>query len=519
MSPAAAPMMSSSRKWAIAATAALGALMEIVDTSIVNVALSDMQSTLGATLSEVGWVITSYAIANVVVLPLTSWLGAIFGKKRYYMFSLVGFTVASFLCGISTSLWTLVLARTLQGLTGGGLLSKAQSILFETFPPEEQPMAQALFGVVAIAGPVIGPTLGGYIVTNLDWRWIFFINIPIGIASISLAGNFLPADTEAPVKVKSDIPGLLLLFIGLGSLQWVLEEGQSEDWFESKLVLSATVAAVAGLVLFVWRELSIEHPCVDLRVLRHRALAAGSVFSLVLGATLYGALFAIPVFSQVIMHLTAQQTGLLLAPGALLAAFAMPVVGKLLRSVDPRILIGGGACTLLIAVLKLGHLSVETGEDDLFWPMIIRSIGTVFMFLPLSIAAIGGVPKQEMGKATAFYNLTRQLGGSMGVAFLTTYLSGRIVVNKAAISAHLLATDPRVHERLARTTGALMSRGIEEGHAHEMAIRSLAGTVAREGMIRSFNDAFYATAILIVVTLPVVFFLRRPKTAVVVDAH
>lgn len=519
MSAVAAAPIPAARKWAIAATAALGALMEIVDTSIVNVALSDMQSTLGATLSEVGWVITSYAIANVVVLPLTAWLGAMIGKKRYYMFSLIGFTAASFLCGVSTSLWTLVLARTLQGLTGGGLLSKAQSILFETFPPEEQPMAQALFGVVAIAGPVIGPTLGGYIVTNLDWRWIFFINIPIGIASISLAGKFLPADTDAPAKVKSDLPGLLLLFVGLGSLQWVLEEGQSEDWFESKLVLAATVAAVTGLVLFVWRELSIDHPCVDLRVLRHRSLAAGSTFSLVLGATLYGALFAIPVFAQTIMHLTAQQTGLLLAPGALLAAFMMPIAGKLLRTVDPRMLIIGGACTLLVAVLKLAHLSVVSGEDQLYWPLIIRSAGTVFMFLPLSIASMGGIPKQDLGKATAFYNLTRQLGGSMGIAFLTTYLSRRIAANKVALSSHLIATDPRVQERLARTVGALMARGLDEVHAREMALRQIAGTVARESMVRSFNDTFYATAILIVVTLPVVMLLRRPKTVVAVDAH
>lgn len=515
----AGPPYSASRKWAIAATAALGALMEIVDTSIVNVALSDMQSSLGATLSEVGWVVTSYAIANVVVLPLTAWLGAIFGKKRYYVFSLVGFTVASFLCGISTSLWTLVLARTLQGLTGGGLLSKAQSILFETFPPEEQPMAQALFGVVAIAGPVIGPTLGGYIVTNLDWRWIFFINLPIGIASISLAGAYLPSDSEAKTEVKSDIPGLVLLFVGLGALQWVLEEGQSEDWFESKAVLLATVAAVVGLALFVWRELSIDHPVVDLRVLRHRSLAAGSAFSLVLGATLYGALFAIPVFAQTIMHLTAQQTGMVMAPGALFAAFTMPLAGKLVRTVDPRFLICGGALTLLTAVLQLAHLSVNSGEDSIYWPMIVRSIGTVFMFLPLSIASLGGLPKEDIGKATAFYNLTRQLGGSIGVAFLTTFLSRRIVQNKAAIAAHLTATDPGTQERVARTVSALGARGMDALHAKQLAVGQLTQIAAREAMIRAFNDTFHATAILIVVTLPVVFLLRRPKAAVAVDAH
>ena len=257
-----------SRRWLIAITAALAALLEIVDTSIVNVALTDMQSSLGATLSEVGWVITSYAIANVIVLPLAAWLGDTFGKKRYFIFSLIGFTLSSIMCGLSTSLTMLVLARVLQGLTGGGLLAKAQSILFETFPKSEQGKAQALFGVVAIAGPAIGPVLGGYIVTNLDWRWIFFINLPIGIVAVFMAVTFLPVDEpKKVVERKVDWLGLALLIVGLGSLQTLLEEGQSHDWFDSPEMVALGILGVGGVVAFVFRQLRVDYPVVDLSLI------------------------------------------------------------------------------------------------------------------------------------------------------------------------------------------------------------------------------------------------------------
>ncbi len=285
-------------KWVIAVTAALGAILEIIDTSIVNVALPEIRGNLGATLSEAGWVSTGYACANVVMIPLTAWLGYRYGKKQYLLFSLAGFTAASVLCGLSTSLMMLIIARVLQGLCGGGLLAKAQSLLFETFPRHEQPAAQALFGIGVIAGPAFGPVLGGWLTDTLGWRWIFFINLPFGIIAVLMTMVFLPRDRPEDRESKPvDWAGIGLLTLGLACFQTMLEEGQQDDWFSSRFILTMTVGALAGGGLFLWRELTAEHPAVDLRVLRHRSLAAGSVYSLVLGMGLYGVMFAVPIFT------------------------------------------------------------------------------------------------------------------------------------------------------------------------------------------------------------------------------
>jgi len=308
-------------KWAILLSSCLGAMMETVDTSIVNVAVPDMRGNLGATLSEIGWVSTGYTMANVIIIPLTAWLGMQFGKKSYFLFSLVSFTLASVLCGMSNSLGMLIAARVFQGLAGGGLLAKAQSLLFETFPREEQGQASAIFGLGVIVGPAIGPTLGGLITDGLDWRWIFFINVPIGLAAIWMIYTLLPEDSqEARMNVKGSVVdwwGILWLTLGLGTFQMVLEQGQQEDWFGSSFIRWSTAISVVSLILFVRQELTTRHPAVDLRVLRHKALMAGSLYSIVLGFGLYGAVFIIPVFAQAQLHFTATKTGLLLMPGAL----------------------------------------------------------------------------------------------------------------------------------------------------------------------------------------------------------
>jgi MFS transporter, DHA2 family, multidrug resistance protein len=507
-------------KWAVAVAVAAGALLEVIDTSIVNVALADIQAAVGATLTQVSWVVSSYAVANVIVLPMSAWLGQRFGKKRYFVFCLIGFTLASVLCGLSTNLPMLIAARALQGLMGGGLLAKAQAFLYETFPREEQAVAQGFFGAIVIAGPVIGPTLGGFITTHSDWRFIFFINVPVGIAAVLLCLQALPADGIKRVAERVDFLAIALLAIGLGSMQAVLEEGNSEDWFDSPLILALSAAAVVGLVLFVRRQLKSDHPVVDLRVLRYRSLWAGSLLSIVIGIALYGALFAVPIFAQTIMGYTSEQTGLLLLPGALTSAVMMIVAAKLVRIFDPRRVLVAGGLTLVASLASIGRLSPATGEAQLFWPLIIRSIGTVLMFLPLNLSTVGPVPRKDVSKATGIFNLTRQLGGSIGVALLSTLLDHRMAFHRASLAEHLSATDPRVFERVAALEHVFTSRGLSAPEAHVRALALLDGTLQRQASVLSFNDTFFATAVLVLVFLPLVFLLGKPQSgASAADTH
>ncbi len=506
-------------KWMIAIAVALGALLEIIDTSIVNVAVTEMQASLGATLTQMSWVVSSYAIANVIILPLSAWLGSRFGKKRYFLFSLVGFTAASILCGVSTTLWMLTLARVLQGLFGGGLLAKAQAILFETFPREEQAAAQGFFGAIVIAGPVIGPTLGGYIVTNIGWRWIFFINLPVGIAAVLMCAAMLPPDGPIGPQKPVDWLAIAMLALGLGSLQTFLEEGYSEDWFDSPFITACAVCSVFSLTLFVLRQLESNAPVVDLRVLRYRSLAAGSVLSVIVGMALYGAIFAIPIFASNVMRFSARQVGLLLLPGALASAFTMPIASGLVRRFDARVLLACGALVLAGGVVWLGRLTSSTSESDLFWPLMVRSFGSVLMFLPLSMAALGSIPKQDVAAATAFFSLTRQLGGSIGVALLTTFLGTRTAFHRSVMIDHLAVTDPSVQARVAMMTGGMLARGADPATAKGRALTLIDGAARVQSLVLAFNDTFAVTAFLIVASIPLVLVLGRPKGPVAAGGH
>lgn len=498
-------------KWAIALTASLGAILEVIDTSIVNVALTDVQATLGVTVSEVGWVVTGYAIANVVLIPLSAWLGDVFGKKAYFVFSMVGFTLASVLCGFAINLPMLVIARILQGLCGGGLLAKAQTILFETFPPAEQGMAQAVFGVGVIAGPAIGPTLGGYLTDTLGWRWIFFINLPIGIVAVVMAVLFLQPDVKKRSQQQPSVDwwGIGLLIVAVGSLQTLLEEGEKNDWFESKGITLLAVTAAVGLVLFIWHELRVKSPAVDLRVLRHGSLAAGSLYSGLLGMGLYGTLFAVPLFTQGVLGFTATQTGLLLAPGALASAIVMVLLGKISSKVDARLLIGIGAVGLAAVLFSLAQITPQTGTDDLFLPLVWRGAFTVLMFLPLSLASLGGLPKKDISAGSGFYNLMRQLGGSIGIAVLTTVLTQREAFHRAILSSELTPYSSQTTQRLNAMTGLFQSRGADPATAHQQALAALEHLINTQSAILSYADVFRLVAVLFLCSLPLLFFLGK----------
>lgn len=515
-------------RWIILVGLVTAAILEVLDTTIVNVALPQMAGNLGATSEEIGWVSTGYILSNVVVLPMTAWLSGRFGRRRYLCASIIIFLIGSFFCGTSRGLGELVFWRILQGAGGAALLSTAQSTLREIFPKEQQGTVQSIYIMGLIVAPTVGPTLGGYITDNYSWPWIFFVNIPIGLISLAIVSSFL-TDARYPVKrTNVDWWGVGLLMVGLGSLQYVLEEGNSDDWFQSAVIVRLTLLAACSLGGFLWWELSPSNPApiVNLRVMKNRDLSASMILFGALGFGLYGGIFIFPLFAQSILHFTPTITGLVLMPGALATGAAAMICGRFLngksRLVQPRYLIMVGMLLFIYSMWDLGHLTSQSGEPDTRFALIIRGIGLGLLFTPINLAALSTLKGPEIPQGASLLNLMRQLGGSFGIALLGTFVTNQTQVHRSELVGNIYQGNPAFDSTYNGLTSLFQGRGFDLPTAQRAAMSVIDRTVTTQAQTLSFANAFLLIGIAIAVVSPCVFLLRPSKSggkAPAPDAH
>lgn len=506
------------RRVIITITAVLCALLEIVDTTIVNVALTNMRGSLGATLTDVAWVITAYAIANVIVIPMTSWLSQQFGRRNYFAVSIILFTVASFLCGNASTIWELVVFRFIQGLGGGALLVTAQTIITESYPIEKRGMAQAIYGMGVIVGPTLGPPLGGYIVEHYSWPYIFYINIPIGIVAtlLTLAYVRSPKYGEKLKANQVDWWGILFLSAFIGSLQFVLEHGQQDDWFEDKTIVTLCIVSLVGLLAFIWRESTYKYPIVNLSVLNDGNLRIGVVLGFIMGFGLYGSTLIIPIYTQSILGWTATDAGLLLIPGSLTTAFMMPFIGRMIQKGVPQgyMVAGGFAIFFLFTYWMRNVMTPDTGVEHFFWPLILRGMGLGLLFVPITTLSLSSLKGKNIGEGAAFTGMMRQLGGSFGIAIITTMITRLSQEHRVSLLRNLDGSRLEVQQRVLILQKSFIAKGYSSNEALNKAYQIMDFSVIKQATVQSYMDIFLFLGLLFICCIPIIFLVKKGENKI-----
>ena len=503
--------------WLIAPVVALAAFMEVLDISIANVALNHIAGSMGAGQDESTWVLTSYLVTNAIVLPISGWLSEYFGRKRFFMACIMGFTLSSLLCGTAPSLALLVVFRALQGFTGGGLQPVSQAILADSFPPEKRGMAFAFYGLAVVFAPAIGPTLGGWITDHASWRWVFLINIPVGALLLFLV-SIMVHDAPGAEAVRKqrhsqgitvDYLGFGLLALGLGCLQVVLDKGERDDWLSSHFILALSFASAAGLVLFVLRELKAKEPLVDFRLLKSRNFAVANLLMFILGFVLLASTQLIPEFVQTSLGYTATDAGLVLSPGGLALVFFMPVMGKLASKVDSRWLIMFGLALSGSALLYMTHFDLQVDYTTIALARLVQALGLAFLFIPINVAAYVGIPREKTNMATALVNLSRNLGGSVGISLVQTVFARRIQYHQSILTESITVTSTKAQSLLDNLTAYFQGLPGHAADAAREAQAALYSIVEQQALMLSFIDTFKFMALVFLAVIPVVLLMSR----------
>jgi MFS transporter, DHA2 family, multidrug resistance protein len=501
--------------WIIAIAVTLATFMEVLDTSIANVALPHIAGSLSAGQDESTWVLTSYLVSNAIVLPLSGWLSSIIGRKNFYMSCVALFTVSSFMCGLAPNLATLIICRILQGAGGGGLQPSEQAILADTFPPAKRGMAFAVYGIAVVTAPAIGPTLGGWITDNFTWRWIFFINIPVGILSILLTSRLIqdpPYFRRRKLSETSiDYIGLGFVALGLGTLQVVLDKGQREDWLESHFIVYLSVICVASLIFAIFWEWRHKDPIVDLHLFRERTFGISNLLMFMLGFALLGSTLLLPLFMQTMLGYTAQQAGLALMPGGFTIMLLLPLVGFLLSRYSPRWLLLFGLTVLSLSLFHMTRFDLEIDFRTVAMARVLQAMGMAFLFVPINTAAYAFLPRDKNNAASGLMNLARNIGGSVGISVVTTMLDRRAQVHLTNLSGNLSPTNPALQSMIQGASKALRAHGASAAGATQQAYALIQGQVIRQATMLAYIDCFWFLGVAILLMVPMVFLIKRSK--------